>query len=251
MKTPSRTTCNTADADIGASARELVVVLHGLGVTHHAMGRIARALAGAGYNVASATYPSRSMPLERIASEWLPGLLDRHNAGAARRAHFVTHSLGGIVVQLWLREKGAPTNIGRVVMIAPPNQGSEVPDHFRGRGSALRALFRLVAGANASRLGTDDGSAPRSLSRGEFPAGVELGVIAGNRWVNPFFLPWFEGESDGTVSVASTRLAGMRDHIVMPHSHTGLIMRRAVAEQALHFLREGKFQHGANRGKPA
>ena len=89
----------------------------------------------------------------------------------------------------------------------------------------------------------------RRLSRAqkEFPAGVELGVIAGNRWLNPFFLPWFKGESDGTVSVASTRLAGMRDHIVMPHSHTGIIARGAVAAQVLHFLREGKFNRAKSR----
>jgi len=226
-----------------ADSRELVVVLHGLNVTHHTMARIARALGAAGYDVANRTYPSRTLTFERIATEWLPRLLAKHDAGAARRVHFVTHSLGGIIARLWLRECGAPANMGRVVMIAPPNQGSEVPDHFRGGGKALRSFFEFVASANASRLGTDDESAPRKLSREEFPAGVELGVIAGNRPLNPLFLPWFTGENDGTVSVASTRLAGMRDHIVMPHSHTGIIQRRAVAEQALRFLREGNFKH--------
>jgi len=228
--------------NIAADSRELVVALHGLNVTHHTMGRLARALGAAGYNVVNRTYPSRTMPLERIATEWLPELLKKHNAAAAPRVHFVTHSLGGILTRLWLQEKGAPANLGRIVMIAPPNQGSEVPDHFRVRGKALRSLFQFVASANAEQLGTDDESAPRKLSRAKFPAGVELGVIAGNRWVNPFFLSWFKGENDGTVSVASTRLAGMRDHIVMPHSHTGIIMRGAVAEQTLHFLREGKFK---------
>jgi len=250
MKTPKRQTCNNADAPANAAApapaaaRELVVVLHGLNVTHHTMGRLARAFVAAGFDVANRTYPSRTMPFERIATEWLPRLLAKHNAGAARRVHFVTHSLGGIITRLWLRECGAPPNMGRVVMIAPPNQGSEVPDHFRGGGKALRSFFEFVASANASRLGTDDESLPRKLSRSreKFPAGVELGVIAGNRPLNPLFLSWFTGENDGTVSVASTRLAGMRDHIVMPHSHTGIIQRRAVAEQALRFLREGKFK---------
>ena len=218
-------------------ARDMAVVLHGLNVTHHTMGRIARALGKAGYNVVNRTYPSRAMPFERIATEWLPGLLDKHNAGAAPRVHFVTHSMGGIVTRLWLQEKGAPANLGRIVMIAPPNQGSEVPDHLRDF-----PLFHFVAGANAGRLGTDAGSVPCRLSRTGFPAGVELGVIAGNRWLNPFFLSWFEGENDGTVSVASTRLAGMRDHIVLPYSHTGMLARDAVAAQAVHFLREGKFE---------
>lgn len=240
---------NSPPTNNAADSRELVVVLHGLNVTHHTMGRLARALGEAGYDVVNRTYPSRTMPIERIATEWLPALLKERDAGAAPRVHFVTHSMGGILARLWLREKGAPANIGRIVMIAPPNHGSEVPDHFRGRGNRLRALFRFVASANAGQLGTDDESVPRKLSRGKFPADVELGVIAGNRWVNPFFLSWFKGENDGTVSVASTRLDGMRDHVVMPHSHTGIVMRRAVAEQTLHFLREGKFMHKANRRK--
>jgi len=227
---------------IKSNTRELVVVLHGLNVTHHTMRRIARALDEAGYNVVNRTYPSRAMTFERIATEWLPELLDAHNAGAAPRVHFVTHSMGGIVVRLWLHEKGAPANLGRIVMIAPPNQGSEVPDHLRGN-----ALSRFLTGINGARLGTDAASVPSRLSRKEFPAGVELGVIAGNRWLNPLFLPWFKGESDGTVSVASTRLAGMRDHIVMPHSHTGIIARGAVAAQVIAFLREGKFSYQGQR----
>jgi len=226
-------TCNIA------GARELVVMLHGLNVTHHTMGRIARALDAAGYRVANPTYPTRAMPFEQIATEWLPQLLDAHNAAAAPRLHFVTHSMGGIVVRLWLHEKGAPANLARIVMIAPPNQGSEVPDHLRGN-----ALSRFLTGINGARLGTDAGSVPVRLARSpeKFPAGVELGIIAGNRWINPLFLPWFKGESDGTVSVASTRLAGMRDHIVMPHSHTGIIARTAVAAQVIAFLRDGKFK---------
>ena len=224
---------------------DLVIVLHGLNVTHHTMLRLARALDKAGYRVVNRTYPSRTMPLDRIATEWLPALLAENDAGAAPRVHFVTHSMGGIVVRYWLQEKGVPPNIGRIVMIAPPNQGSEVPDHFRGK-RFLRSFFRFVASANASRLGTDPASVPCQLSLKEFPAGVELGVIAGNRWLNPLFLSFFKGESDGTVSVDSTRLAGMRDHIVMPHSHTGIITRTAVAAQTLHFLREGKFQRDSH-----
>lgn len=218
--------------------RELVVVLHGLAVTHRWMSRIAHAFAAEGFCVVNRTYPSRKLPLEQLGARWLPQLLLDHNAAAAPRVHFVTHSMGGIVVRLWLRACGdsLPPNLGRIVMIAPPNQGSEVPDRLCGN-----PLFHWFTGINGARLGTGDDSLPRRISPVAFPAGADLGIIAGNRPVNPLFAAWIGAESDGTVSVASTRLSGMRDHIVMPHSHTGILMSRPVAAQAVHFLREGKF----------
>ncbi len=217
--------------------RELVVVLHGIAVTHRWMTRIADGLETAGYRVVNRTYPSRKLPIEQLGGEWLPQLLREHGAADAPRVHFVTHSMGGIVVRLWLRECGnPPPNLGRIVMITPPNQGSEVPDRLRGF-----ALFHRFIGVNAARLGTGGDSLARQLSPGVFPAGAEVGIIAGNRSVNPLFSSWIEGENDGTVSVASTRLAGMRDHIVMPHSHSGILLSGSVVKQTVHFLREGKF----------
>ena len=223
-------------------APDLAIVLHGLNVTHHTMLRLARALERDGYRVVNRTYPSRTMPLDQIATEWLPRLLAGHDAPSAPRLHFVTHSMGGIIVRLWLQRNPVPKNLGRIVMITPPNQGSEIPDHFRNT-PFMRSLFRRVASPNAARLGTDATSVPVQLSHTGLPPAVDLGIIAGNRPLNPLFLPWFKGESDGTVSVASTRLPGMRDHIIMPHSHTGILARSATAAQVLHFLRNGKFHH--------
>lgn len=222
----------------GADNRELVVVLHGVAVTHRWMRRVARGLEAAGYRVVNRTYPSRTLSIERLGGEWLPRLLREEGAADAPRVHFVAHSMGGIVVRFWLRGCGdaPPPNLGKIVMIAPPNHGSEVPDRLRGL-----ALFRRVIGINGARLGTGGDSVARELSRDAFPAGVAVGVIAGNRSVNPLFSSWIEGENDGTVSVASTRLAGMRDHIVMPHSHSGILLRESVVGQTVHFLREGKF----------
>ncbi|AWI08619.1 hypothetical protein CKA38_04535 [Ereboglobus luteus] len=202
------------------------------------MSRIARAVGAEGYRVVNRTYPSRKLPLEQLGAQWLPQLLREHGAAEAARVHFVTHSMGGIVVRIWLRECAdlPPPNLGRIVMIAPPNHGSEIPDRLRGFPP-----FHWFTGVNGTRLGTGGDSLPRQLSSGAFPPGVELGIIAGNHTFNPLFSRWINGESDGTVSVASTRLEGMLDHIVMPHSHTGILLSRPVAAQAVHFLREGKF----------
>ena len=242
MHTATATTTTVAVAD----TRELVVVLHGLNVTSLTMRRIERALERGGYRVVNRSYPSRTMPAEKIATQWLPQLLAASNAAAAPRVHFVAHSLGGIIVRLWLRDCATPANMGRVVMLAPPNHGSEIPDHFRA-GALRRPFFRLITGVNGPRLGA--AATPDSLTRplGAFPANVELGIIAGNRWMNPLFLRWFAGENDGTVSVASTQLAGMRDHIVMPYSHTGILMRDAAVAQIIAFLRDGKFNRAEQR----
>lgn len=218
--------------------RELAVVLHGLACPHHIMWRIARVLNTEGFRVARKTYPSRTTPLEKLATQWLPQLLDQHHAAGAPRIHFVTHSMGAILLRLWLRDLPAPQNLGRIVMIAPPNHGSEIPDHLD-----KNPFFRLLTGVNGPRLGTHDNSLPLQLSQSPLPPGVEVGIIAGRRTCNPLFAAWIGGASDGKVSVKSTRLDGMRDHIILPRSHTSILMSRETCTQTVHFLREGKFLH--------
>lgn len=89
-----------------------------------------------------------------------------------------------------------------------------------------------------------------SLERGllgdlpPWPADRELGSIAGTLNAG---LGWLFGPApapaDGTVTVAETRLAGMRDHICLPVSHTGILLSPLVAEQAGAFLATGQFIH--------
>jgi pimeloyl-ACP methyl ester carboxylesterase len=213
---------------------ETVVLLHGLGLRSWAMARLARALRADGYRVINLTYPSRTMPLEELAGTWLPAQLQAAGLAAAVKVNFVTHSMGGIVVRFYLRYHPAHLP-GRVVMIAPPNQGSEVVDHLRGF-----APFRWFTGLNGRRLGTDAASAPHQL--GPWPAGAgELGIIAGDRTFNPLFSAWLGGPNDGKVSVARARLEGMSDFIVLPHSHTWLQWAGGTAGQVKAFLRGGKF----------
>jgi triacylglycerol lipase len=212
---------------------ETVVMLHGLGLGNWAMSRLARDLRAGGYRVVNRSYPSRSVPFEELAADWLPRLLAESGADRACRLHFVTHSMGGIVVRAYLaRER--PANLGRIVMLAPPHHGSAVVDHIRDWW-----LFRLFTGVNGRRLGTDPASFPLGLPPWD-PA-IELGIIAGSRSLNPVFSAWIGGESDGKVSVASSRLPGMRDHLVLPHSHTWLQYRRDTCEAVARFLRAGRF----------
>jgi pimeloyl-ACP methyl ester carboxylesterase len=226
---------------LSAATPDTVILLHGLGRTSASMSRLASALEREGYRVVNTSYPSRGQPIESLATEWLPAQLRSIPLAAAEEAanpkiHFVTHSMGGIILRLWLRERGVPSNLGRVVMLAPPNAGSELTDQLMSF-----APYRWFTGANGQRLGTGPTDLPRSL--GAWPAVTsDLGIIAGNSPINPFTASRLPGPSDGKVTVATTHLAGERDHLVVPYSHTWLGYRSETIAQVIAFLREGKFK---------
>ena len=151
----------------------------------------------------------------------------------ARRLHFVTHSLGGVLLRAYLAERALP-NLARVVMLAPPNHGSELADVVR-RSRALRVAF----GPTATELGTDSASLPNRLP----PADFEVGVIAGTSTVNPIGSWLIPADDDGTVSVASARLEGMRDFVTLPVSHTLILLSGEATRQTIAFLQHGRFAH--------
>ena len=211
---------------------ETVVLLHGIAMPAASMHRLARTLAAAGYRVINLPYASRALTLEQLARDYLPAQLRARGADTAPRLHFVAHSMGGIVVRLYLQEH-PPANLGRVVLLGPPNAGSAVADKL-----SLHAFWRWLVGPNLSRLGTAtaDAVAPKLA-----PPDYELGIIAGRTSINPLFSHWQPGENDGVVGVASARLAGARDFLVVPYSHTMMLWRAPVAAQVLAFLRTGRF----------
>jgi triacylglycerol lipase len=211
--------------------RECVVLLHGVAMASWTMRPLARTLEAAGYRTVNLTYPSRTMPIERIAADWLPEELRVHDVARAPRVHFVVHSMGSLVTRLYLRDH-RPANLGRVVMLGPPNHGSAAADR-----SFRSWLLHKIMGVNLGALRTGaDGIASRLG-----PATYELGIIAGSSHLNPLFDQDLGGEHDGVMTVASARLAGMRDFIVLPHSHTVMLWRSAVHAQVLAFLRDGRF----------
>jgi triacylglycerol lipase len=227
-------------ARVSDASAETVVLLHGLGRTRWSMSRLASALEREGYRVVNLSYPSRRMPIETLAREWLPQQLHAHDCESATRVHFVTHSMGGIILRTWLRDRTAPENLGRVVMLAPPNSGSEVSDRLNAFPP-----FRWFTGVNGRRLGTQADSLPSTLgpwSVANSSGPIALGIIAGDFSWNPLFSAWLPGADDGKVSVASTHLSGERDHLVLPYSHTWLGWRALTIAAVSRFLREGVFQ---------
>lgn len=217
------------------TAPETVVLLHGVMMTGHSMGRIESALEKAGYRVINLTYPSRQQGIESIAADFLPAELARHGVAGAPRLHFVTHSMGSLVVRAFLRNQ-RPANLGRVVMLGPPNHGSEVADKL-----ANQEFFQWLVGVNLSDLRTVPEATPQRLGEADY----ELGVIAGDTSINPLFSSLMPGPNDGPVSVESAKLAGMRDFLVVRHSHTLMLWQEDVIAQVLVFLHTGRFARPA------
>jgi pimeloyl-ACP methyl ester carboxylesterase len=163
----------------------------------------------------------------------LDGRLAAIRRAPDRRVHFVTHSFGGIVLRYYLKERPLPS-LGRVVMLSPPNGGSELAD-LLGR----IPLVRKAAGPNRPRLGTDPGSLPARLGAIDF----DLGVITGDRSINPLFSALIPGPDDGFVAVERAKIGGMSDFLVVPRTHAFIMRSREVIEQTLKFLRDGSFDH--------
>ncbi len=216
-----------------AAAPEVVVLLHGLYRSERSMRPLEDPVREAGFRVVNLDYDSRSQSPETFVTALAAQLSDC--CVEAPKLHFVTHSLGGIVTRAYVAAH-RPANLGRVVMLAPPNHGSPLADVVAGS-----SVLRFLLGSTAARLGTDPTSFPNALPRADF----ELGVIAGTASRNPLGAFLIDGESDGTVPVASTRLEGMADFITVDSPHTWIMRSDEVAAQTVLFLRSGRFAHAS------
>jgi triacylglycerol lipase len=209
--------------------RETIVLLHGLARTPLSLLAISLSARSRGYYVINWHYRSTRMTIAAASNAFARDVAPR--LANAPRVHFLTHSLGGIIVRHFLAAHPMP-NVGRVVMLAPPNGGSEVADVLQ-RSCALKKLV-----APLRELGTNDTSVPRSLP----PAGFDLGVIAGAQSHIPLFDRWMQHvPNDGVVAVDRTRVDGMRDFLVLQRNHTTLPWAPDAIRAAMRFIERGTF----------
>ncbi len=204
-----------------------VILLHGLIRTPRSMLRLEWELKKQGYQVVNQGYKSRKATIEDLAGPTIEAALSECKLGA--RIHFVTHSLGGILLRQYLKENSIE-NLGRSVMMGPPNQGSHIPDEM---GDWVG--FDLFNGPAGAQLGTD--GLPPSLPPVEF----EVGIIAGSKSINPLLSNKIPGDDDVKVGVEFTKVEGMADHVTINVSHTYMMNNSEVIGQTLYFLKNGIF----------
>jgi len=212
---------------------EFVVLLHGWGRTDKSMLVIQLALQHAGYDVVNVDYPSNDKTINELSELAVQQGIDECEAQGARVIHFVTHSLGGILVRQYFNNHTLD-KLGRVVMLGAPNKGSEVIDMYR-----KLQIFRQLAGPAGLALGTSDDDIPNRLGAVSF----ELGVIAGSKSINPILSLLLPGDDDGKVSVESTKVDGMSDFIMLPTTHPTVLISPIVIKQMMHFLAHGNFNN--------
>ncbi len=188
--------------------------------------RLSERLRSDGYRTLNFGYPSRHFSIGHLAS--LLREFIRTEIPEAKTVHFVTHSLGGIVVQRYLATFPGEIVGGRVIMLGPPNGGSASARIVK-KIPLIRALFGPVLNEVAE------------LIPGAVPAGFQIGIIAGGTGRTRGFSPFISGDNDGIVTVEETRLPEAEFYLFKGGIHAILMTYPEVRHLVRRFLEDGSF----------
>ena len=212
-------------------AADCVVLLHGLARTSGSMDVMEDALRSEGYRAVNVDYPSRKHRVEKLSVMAVELGLSRCKLQKGESVHFVTHSMGGILVRYYLQHHEID-GLGRVVMLAPPNQGSEVVDNLEEVPG-----FESLNGPAGTQLGTGPADIPSQLGPVDYP----VGIIAGTQTINLILSQYLPNPNDGKVSVESTKVDGMTDFIAIASAHPFIMLNKEAIRQTISFLKSGFF----------
>lgn len=232
------TACNSIPAipvalNPAISNKQCVVLVHGLWRSGWAMRSIANDLNDFAYQTVSISYPSTSMSIPDIAESFLPPAIEECKQGGAEQIHFVSHSMGGIVVRQYLQNNHLPLG-SKVVMLSPPNQGSELSEKF---GDA--SWYQHIVGPAGASLSKKEGGIISRMKAIKEP----VGIIAAYRDWSLFPSTWLPKPNDGTVSVESMKLAEMDDFVLINSGHMTMRFNDDTHQQIRYFLSRGEFYH--------
>jgi pimeloyl-ACP methyl ester carboxylesterase len=203
--------------------------LHGIARTSRSLRKLERALQDEGFATLNLDYASRRKPLETLAADIHPRIAGFEKSFGGP-IHFVAHSMGGLVARLYIASY-RPARLARVVLLGTPNGGSEIADLLRGL-SPYRAFY----GPAGQQLSTN--LAPALAPLPDYPVGIIAGCRSLDPFASTFILP---RPNDGRVSVESSKLEGMADHVIVGASHTRLPSHPVAIGQIVAFLRSGHF----------
>ncbi|RUM07304.1 esterase/lipase family protein [Rhizobium chutanense] len=212
---------------------DTVILFHGIARTRRSMQKLANFLSGNGYRVVNVGYPSTRLSIGDLVDIVRPEIDGAAKAAGEGHVHFVGYSMGGLIIRAFLRND-RPANLGRVVMVGTPNNGSQVADFLKDW-----PLYRTFYGPAGQQLITEQTAMTELFGTVDY----ELGIIAGNRTIDPVssLIIGRRVPNDGKVSVESTRLDGAAAHIVIPANHTFLPVNKTMWSQTLSFLKDGRF----------
>ena len=209
---------------------ECVILLHGFGDIKLSMSFLENECLKKGYTTYNLGYSTAGETISSLSEKILTAVIRKCRKKGFSKIHFVTHSMGGLIVRYYLQNNELPEG-SRIVMLSPPNKGTEVADFLKSN-----VLYKLFAGDVGQELCTDS-----KIIRNLKEINIEIGIIAGNKSYNPFFSEIIPGEDDGRISIENTKLENMTDFLIVNGSHLTIKHRQEVSEQMVYFLQNGKF----------